>query len=187
MNATCPTCGVAVVSGYVRCPKCQGPLPSARRAITTGGTALASSGGGLPILPIAIAGVVVLGLVLYFTISKGDPPKQAVDDTPAGSDEEISDEVQQPTVNPVPVLDEPDPNRVDPNATAKDLERALRRQRLWASVEVVGKDVEVRSGSCRDEQMIPMVDAAKNALRAAGLTRVRCVEQSGAVVFEREL
>jgi hypothetical protein len=35
--------------------------------------------------------------------------------------------------------------------------------------------------------MVPMLDAARAGLKAAGLTRLRCVEQSGAVVLDREL
>ncbi|MDQ3371020.1 MAG: hypothetical protein M3680_36845, partial [Myxococcota bacterium] len=78
-------------------------------------------------------------------------------------------------------------NRVDPAAPARDLERALRRQRLWASVEVIGSRIDVRSSACSDAGMAPMIDAARNALKHAGLTRLRCVEQSGALVFERDL
>jgi hypothetical protein len=32
-----------------------------------------------------------------------------------------------------------------------------------------------------------VVEGKRSALRAAGLTKLRCVEQSGAVVFERDL
>ncbi|MBA3821524.1 MAG: hypothetical protein H0X17_21755, partial [Deltaproteobacteria bacterium] len=78
-------------------------------------------------------------------------------------------------------------NRVDPTAAARDLERALRRQRLWASVEVIGTRVDVRSSACSDAGMAPMIDAARGALKTAGLTRLRCFEQSGALVFERDL
>ena len=76
---------------------------------------------------------------------------------------------------------------VDPYAVGRDLERALRRQRLWSTVEVGAPMVDVRSSSCSDPQMGPMLDAARAALRSAGLTRLRCLEQSGAVVFERTL
>jgi hypothetical protein len=45
----------------------------------------------------------------------------------------------------------------------------------------------VRSGSCGDPAMRPAIEGAKVVLRGAGLTKLRCLEQSGAVVFERDL
>lgn len=74
-----------------------------------------------------------------------------------------------------------------PAAAAAELERALGRQRLWSSVRPSGDRVEVRSGSCAEPAMAPTIDAARAALRGAGLTRLRCLAQSGAVVFERDL
>lgn len=192
MSATCPVCGVAVVPGYVRCPKCQAPLPGRRgqTAVAAGGTAV-EGGGRLPVLPIAGGVVVVLGSILYFVLGKSDAKPAPVAEPVAGSagavEEQPPDPVDPPAPLPVFPDEERDPNRIDPSATARDLERALKNQRLWSTVEVVGKDVFVTSGSCRDANMIPMVDAASAALRNAGLTRVRCMENSGAVVFERGL
>ncbi len=156
-----------------------------------GGTAV--SGGSLPILPIAGGAIVALGIILYFVLGKSDAkPATYTDAQPVAADDPIAETPDIPSTNnnaaPLPV--EPDrnePNRINPSAVAKDLERGLKNQRLWSSVEVVGKDVEVRSGSCRDASMAPTIDAARAALRNAGLTRVRCMENSGAVVFEREL
>jgi hypothetical protein len=145
-------------------------------------------GGRLPILPLAGGAVVVLGVILYFVLGKSDAAKPTTPDPVAGSAEETSTVIPEtPTPLPIPVDDVRDPNRIDPTAVGRDLERALKNQRLWSTVEVVGRDVEVTSGSCRDANMIPMVDAARTALRNAGLTRVRCLENSGAVVFERGL
>jgi hypothetical protein len=81
------------------------------------------------------------------------------------------------------------PPRVAPNpaAPAAELERSLRRQRLWSTVEVVGARIDVRSGSCGDSGMSPLIESARAALRNGGLTRLRCLEQSGRVVFERDL
>jgi hypothetical protein len=187
MSATCPACGVAVVPGYVRCPKCQAPLPGRRVQTVAGGTAV-EGGGRLPILPLAGGAVVLLGLILYFVLGKSDAAKPATVEPVAGSAEETTtDPPEATTPLPLPVDDVRDPNRIDPTAVGRDLERALKNQRLWSTVEVVGRDVEVRSSSCRDANMIPMVDAARAALRNAGLTRLRCLENSGAVVFERGL
>jgi len=74
-----------------------------------------------------------------------------------------------------------------PSSVAADLERALGRERLWSSVQPSGDRVEIRSGSCADPAIGPVIDAARTALRGAGLTRLRCLAQSGAVVFERDL
>ena len=43
-GAVCPSCGVAVTPGYVRCPKCKRGLPQRARTALEGGTAVASSG-----------------------------------------------------------------------------------------------------------------------------------------------
>ena len=89
-----------------------------------------------------------------------------------------------PRVETAPTVAPPPP---DPNATAASLERALQRQRLWSTVERYGNRVDIRSGSCSEPGMTSMIDAAREPLRAAGLTRVRCLAQSGAVVLERDL
>jgi hypothetical protein len=75
----------------------------------------------------------------------------------------------------------------DPGAAASELEAVLRKQRLWNRVDITGSRVDVRSGSCGDPGMRPAIEGKKAVLRSAGLTRLRCVEQSGAVVFEYEL
>lgn len=187
MSATCPACGVAVTPGYVRCPRCRAPLPNRRVQTVAGGTAV-EGGNRLPILPIAGGAAVVLAVILYFVLGKSDAAKPAAADPAAVASAEPRAEAPQ-SMNPVPLPVEQtrDTNRIDPNAVGRDLERALKNQRLWSTVEVAGTDVEIRSGSCRDENMIPVVDAARMALRNAGLTRVRCMENSGAVVFERGL
>jgi hypothetical protein len=68
-----------------------------------------------------------------------------------------------------------------------DLERALKKQRLWSTVRVVGDRAEVRSGACEEPALAATLDAATPALKAAGLTALRCLEQSGRVVTTREL
>lgn len=96
---------------------------------------------------------------------------------------------------PAPPLQPPPPRPLDipaatgpsPTSVADELERALGQQRLWSRVAASGDRVDVRSGSCADPAMGPMIDAARAALRGVGLTRLRCLAQSGAVVFERDL
>ena len=79
------------------------------------------------------------------------------------------------------------PREPDPSAAATALDRSLKSERLWGTVQVLGTRVDIRSGACRDPGMAPVLDAALPSLRTAGLTKLRCLEQSGAVVFERDL
>jgi len=179
----------------VRCPKCQAPLPAAGKrvsAVTPGGTAVVAR--GFPLVPVLIGGGVALAVILVFALRDGDEPRdKRAGATPTPTPEEASTVEPQPapaagaSIAPTDTARRTDGNTVDPYAVGRDVERALRRQRLWATVEVVGKTIDVRSGSCRDPNMAPFLDAARTALRNAGLTRLRCLEQSGAVVFEHEL
>jgi hypothetical protein len=75
----------------------------------------------------------------------------------------------------------------DRRGAATELEMMLRRQRLWGRAEIVGSRIDVRSGSCADPAMSPAIDSERTTLHGAGLTKLRCLEQSGAVVFERDL
>jgi hypothetical protein len=75
----------------------------------------------------------------------------------------------------------------DPAAAAADLERTLRGQRLWGRVMISGPRIDVRSGSCADPAMRSTIEGTSRLLRSAGLTKLRCLEQSGAIVFERDL
>lgn len=189
-GAVCPACGVAVVPGYVRCPKCHKPLPAPARRITKvaeGGTAVASGEPRTTIAIIAVA-VVAIGFIAYLGLRGGthaatapapgespaQPPTQSIN-TPGATAS------QAPPDRPV-LAAAPHADRI-----AADLERTLKKQRLWSTVDVVGGRVEVRSGSCSDPAMGRALDGARGAFKAAGLTKLRCVEQSGQVVFERDL
>jgi hypothetical protein len=210
MSAACPACGVAVVPGYVRCPRCHAALPVAgasRRNTSTvdpGGTSVAQS--GMPrwfVWALGIGGgVLVLWLVVgWVSDAFSDYSKKAVRDA---SVEQV-DPQATPGTNPqgvrptpgtgTPSGDSPSLTPTQPAvrngpsaaATVAELERALRRRRLWSTVELVGSRVDVRSGSCGDANMSPMIESMRGAMRGAGLTRLRCLEQSGRVVFERDL
>ena len=74
-----------------------------------------------------------------------------------------------------------------PETIAAELERTLDKQRLWATVTVTGSRVDVRSDSCSDQAIQAPIAATTASFKTAGLTTLRCVEQSGAVVFTREL
>jgi len=146
---------------------------------------------GKPIVPIAIfGGVVVVVLVLYFAFRGGSTPAAA---TPAPGPAPTAAPGPAPAANaapaPAPVPGAPAPaaaNAPSPDAVAAELERSLKRKHLWSTVAVVGDHLEVRSGSCRDPQMAPELAGIAGPGKAAGLTRLRCLEQSGTVVMERD-
>lgn len=191
-GATCPACGVAVVPGYVKCPKCHRPLPRfARNSVSpVGGTAVEEQGSkASPVLALVVALVVAGGIIAFFAMRKHGTTAAA---TPAPAPVEAG-ETEAPVVAPVP--DRPTPPTVAPVAptgprgdqVAANLERDLKRQHLWSSVTISGDRVDVRSQTCKDPGMKATVDAAAASLHAAGLTHLRCVEQSGSVIFNRDL
>ncbi len=189
-GAVCPKCGVAVVPGYVKCPKCQSALPVRSRAVTNmGGTAV--GGGGVPVIPIVVGGAVALGIVLFFALKKDKPavahtvdPDAQVETEQSGSAPVRFDPTAMPYDPPPPVQGSGGP---DPTDAVNVLDRALKKERLWGTVSVVGARVDVRTGACNDPGMAPVLATAVSQLKDAGLTRLRCMEQSGAVVFERDL
>ncbi|MEO8548607.1 MAG: hypothetical protein ABI678_01490 [Kofleriaceae bacterium] len=190
-GATCPACGVAVVPGYVKCPKCHRPLPRFARnsASPVGGTAVESQGSKVsPLFALAAALVVAGGIIAFFALRKHEGTASA---TPVATPTE-----PQPSTAPVVVAPVPDPpvlapppvqSTIHPDQIAAALERDLKRQHLWSSVTVTGDRVDVRSQSCKEAGLKTSIDASVAAFHAAGLTRLRCVEQSGAVVFTRDL
>ena len=195
-GAVCPACGVAVVPGYVKCPKCHRPLPRfARNSISpVGGTVVVEKTKSWPIIAIVIGVVVVVFI--------GWQVKAAFDDyrSKARHLRDAGVAIEEPTNTPAPnsINDSlaagqptPPPPNVDPKVRPEDvaqtLERSLKKQRLWSTVTVTGDHVDVRSASCADGGMKPAIESVIPSFHAAGLTKLRCVEQSGGVVFARDL
>jgi hypothetical protein len=180
-GAVCPSCGVAVVPGYVRCPKCHKPLPTRVAKHFEGGTAVQTTARKGPLIAAIAAVALGVAILIYIGARKTDKPV---------AQQTTSEEEAIPAAQAAPADEtEAAPQPSGPNAAdvAVTLERTLRKQRLWSKVNVVGDRVEVRSGSCADAAMAPVLDGAVPALKAAGLTRLRCLEQSGRVVTERDL
>src|SRR2546421_76021 len=94
MGAVCPACKVAIVPGYVRCPKCHRPLPVTPRRVATstidpGGTAM-SQRGRVPIGAIAFGVAAVLAIVAVIVMrgkSHASTPAAPPAETPAASTE----------------------------------------------------------------------------------------------------
>jgi hypothetical protein len=192
MSAVCPTCGVSVVPGYVRCPRCHAGLPSRARRTTgdPGGTAVVKR--GFPLVPVLIALGVAAVVILAFGLRSASKPTVAAPVALPGPVDAIAAPVpprvtRTPRAAAVAEPATPASSEPDRRAAATALEGVLRRQRLWGRAEILGDRIDVRSGSCGDAAMRPAIDATLAVLRGAGLTRLRCVEQSGAVVFERDL
>jgi hypothetical protein len=193
MNAVCPACGVPVVPGYVRCPRCHAGLPSARIKRTTadpGGTAMTPR--GFPISAVLIAVGVAAAIILVFGLRGGGKPSAATPDLPA-EPVVVAAQTLPPRAVSAP-LGLPAPEAAPSNVAAPDrraavnaLENTLRRARLWGRAEINGQRIDVRSGLCADPAMRPAIESERAVLHGAGLTKLRCLEQSGAVVFERDL
>ena len=189
MAAVCPACGVAVVPGYVKCPKCPKELPFRARTSTAGlgGTSVQQPAAKFPLGIVAIA-IALVAIDVYFTI-RDDRPARAETAPPAPPAPPVAGTVVTPSRPPPDVTLPPVAPPTGPNAelVATKLERELKHQRLWSTVQIIGGHVDVRSGSCGDAAMRPAIDGAAADFKAAGLTRVRCLEQSGRLVFERAL
>ncbi len=180
---TCPSCGVPVVPGYARCPKCHKPLPQRATTSVQGGTSLEPESARVPPAVFITVGAVGVALILWLGLRhRGGQKPVVVPNTP----QQTQQIAQAPTLAQAAPEVPRAPTGPQPDAVAGDLQAALRRQRLWSSVTVIGARVDVRSGSCSDPGMKAALEAAAPQFKAAGLTTLRCVEQSGAVVFTRD-
>ena len=192
MSSVCPACGIAVVPGYVRCPRCHAGLPVGagrvkRTPADPGGTAVARR--GFPISAVVVAVAVAAAIIVFGTrrSSRLAAPEPAALPAPVEATAAAAPPTTAPLAVPAPSQVRADTAEQDRRAAALQLEATLRRQRLWGRAEVQGLRIDVRSGSCADKAMPPAIDSERTVLRGAGLTRLRCLAQSGAVVFERDL
>jgi hypothetical protein len=191
-GAVCPACGVTVVPGYVRCPKCHRALPRFARntASPVGGTTIKTKQGS-PLLGIAVAVIVGGGFIAFFALRGGNHHEASAAPAPSSSPEqpvEVAPPAPSPPQAPV-AANAPRPVVATPNpgAVASSFQTTLQRMELWSTVSITGGRVELQSRACRDPQLSKQLESVAASFRAAGLTRVRCLEQSGAVVFDREL
>jgi len=191
----CAGCGVAVASGYIKCPRCHTelPLPRARRPLTEGGGTAMSGGGNRTVMLIGAAALALVVVVVWVFASGGSSAAVVPD---AAVDDDVGDP-EPDQVRPTPDREPPPPDRqpVDPTpptpsvgrAELRDLGLALRGERLWATVTASGTTVEIGSSFCDDTGLVAIVDAHDSALRAARFTSVRCRAPHGGIVFEHGL
>lgn len=184
-GAVCPSCGVAVVPGYVRCPKCHKALP--RRVAIEGGTAVQTSANKGPLIAVVAAVVLGVAALVFWGTRSNDKPAAATPVVTEAPEPAAAEQPVQPAAVEQPAPSPQQPAGPSAAQLAVDLERTLRKQRLWSTVGIVGDRAEVRSGSCEDPAMAPLLDASAPSFKAAGLTKLRCLEQSGRVVTDRDL
>jgi hypothetical protein len=190
MTAACPSCGLALVAGYVKCPRCGATVGAARRASPAGGTAVAS---GFPRFVIAVPVVMAIVIVLIVALRGGDADEGEPADEPAAQDAPAATPVAPVTRPSAPPESAPGatvaprPEAPDHRPAVAQLERALRSQRLWSTITADPPYVDIRSAACREPAMARTLAMAEGSLRAVGLTRLRCLAQSGAVVIQRDL
>ena len=180
---SCPACGVPVVPGYARCPKCHKPLPQRAATHVEGGTSLEPERPRVPPAVFIGVGVVGVALILWLGLRHTDKPAPKV----VAVQPQVQPVAPQQNFAPAAPEAPSQPKGPSAEAVASDLQSALRRQRLWSTVTVIGARVDVRSGSCSDPAMKPAIDGAAPQFKSAGLSTLRCVEESGAVVFTRAL
>jgi hypothetical protein len=141
------------------------------------------------LVPIAATVLVTGGIIAFFATRRHDssePRDAAVAEVLAPA------EAAPPTTpvaspSPTPPLVRRQAAAPSPISAAADLEKQLRHVRLWSTVVPTGARVDIRSATCNDPNMAATIEAATAPLRTAGLTRLRCLEESGRVVFERDL
>jgi hypothetical protein len=186
-------CGVAVVPGYVRCPKCHAGLSLStgrikRVTVDPGGTALPPR--SFPISSVIVAIAVAAAIIVVFGVRGGGKKTEAASSPVPDPIAAVPEPAQRVLVRPpvvAPAAEAPAAAAPDARAAISELEATLRRQRLWGRAEITGQRIDVRSGSCSDPAMRTMIEGKSALLHGAGLTKLRCLEQSGAVVFERDL
>ncbi|HET9990958.1 MAG TPA: hypothetical protein VFQ65_20645 [Kofleriaceae bacterium] len=181
---------MAVVPGYVKCPKCHRALPRySRNSVSpVGGTAVETPASkASPVFALLVAALVGGGIIWFFINRKHNASAAA----PAPATETLNGSASAqvaPAVAPPPT---PTPAPVQPSVhadqVAKNLETDLKKQRLWSTVSVTGDHVDVHSSSCNDAAMKATIQPQLASFHEAGLTKLRCLEQSGAVVFARDL
>jgi hypothetical protein len=161
------------------------PKRTLRDELIAGGTTLGTDG-GFPWLLVGVGGAAALAAVVWWVAASGDdvrpPPAASVSAAePAPAKAVLA--APPPPSPPTPAADPLAPRR----AAAASLERALAADQLWATVDVDGAAVVIRSAFCADAGLVARLQVEGGALRSAGFTGVRCVEQHGSLAFEHAL
>lgn len=193
----CPACGVKVMLGYAKCPKCHAPMPNAaprgrRPSVSGGGTTSQpmeriDGGGGKGWIVGVVALVAIAGAVIWAVELRGGGAKrtqEAVEPVETRRNFDTVETDLRPPDNLPPPTSE---NAPDPAYIADALEGELARDRLFATVQVTGDLLDVRSAYCSDPRFDEISARYVAELKAAGIVRIRCSETHGEQVYERPL
>ena len=201
---TCPGCGVALAVGYPKCPRCHASVPqgprskrqTVREEMIAGGTSLEPPAAAPRSWPWLLAAALVIGGLVVWVASRRDQRARAAptdsnavtddnerDDETAASAAEDDEDVAAATGQAAAAA----PGPADLGPAIRELDGALRGERLWAKVTADGDVVVIESALCGDSAIALVVDELGAGLRAAGARSVRCQEPHGAVVFDRGL
>jgi hypothetical protein len=151
-----------------------------------GGTAVAKSRSNVPVIVItAIVLLAVAGAITYAAVHRGG------DATATATGAALPAAPAAPSAPAAPVVAAPPPaapaQTVSAGAVANDLQRDLQHRHLWSTVAIVGDHVDIHSSTCSDPAMKPVLDRVAGDFKSAGLRRLRCLEESGKLVFARDL
>jgi hypothetical protein len=161
------------------------PKRTLRDELHAGGTTLGTDG-GFPWLLVGVGGAAALAAVVWWVAASGDdvrPARAGTAEVATAAAPAAPAAPNAPPPPPAPAADPQAPQR----AAAASLERALAGDQLWATVDVDGSAVIIRSAFCADAGLAARLAAEGGALRSAGFTGVRCMEQHGSVAFEHPL
>ena len=197
MSAVCPACGVAVVPGYVRCPRCHAGLPhvvGAHQAHHGGSGRHGGRAARVPVLGGARRGRrrgrdhpgVRPAARRQDGGARGGRAARAGRGDRRGVLAAGRDGAGWPCRLPSRRASTPRPRTAARPRPSCEVDPAA-DSGCGAEPRSLGPRIDVRSGSCADQAMPPAIDGERAVLRGAGLTKLRCLEQSGAVVFERDL
>ena len=135
---------------------------------------------------VLLAGIAGIAIVAYFGL-RGGKKQQAVVTRDAAPKAPAVSAGTSPETAQTPTAPGSAPAAPRADQLATTLEAGLRKQRLWSTVAVVGNHADVRSASCSDPAMGAALDRVAASFKTAGLTKLRCLEQSGRVVLSRDL
>jgi hypothetical protein len=162
------------------------PKRTLRDELHAGGTTLGTDG-GFPWLLVGVGGAAALAAVVWWVAASGDDVRPVG----AGDGAEVASAAAPPARAAPEAPGPPPAPAADPLAPLRDaaasLQRALAGDQLWATVDVDGSAVVIRSAFCADAGLAARLAAEGVVLRSAGFTGVRCMEQHGSLAFEHPL
>lgn len=156
-----------------------------------GGTAVAKSRSNVPVIVIAaVVLLAVAGAITYAAVHRGADASA----TSTATSVALPGAPVAPRAPATPVVVAPPPTAaaapaapVSAGAIANDLQRDLQQRHLWSTVAIIGDHVDIHSSTCSDPAMKPVLDRVAGDFKSAGLRRLRCLEESGRLVFARDL